>query len=160
MREMTALSIDESAINADLQDRMREVDPQSDDAIALIWKSFLEHARRPLDFSEAFDNDKDNDLVSFFAERMSDGAEWRVVLKRRIGVVQDEEYEGTIVAACRTTVADCPAWQGADDRFGIDEYGGTDQNVAAFQAAVEASPAFAAWTSSPLRQFRAVAAFG
>ncbi len=41
-----------------------------------------------------------------------------------------------------------------------DEYGGSDQNVAAFRAAVEASPAFAAWKASPLRHFRAVAAFG
>ncbi len=116
MPEMDLMSVDESEINADLQGRMREVDPQSDDAITLIWRHFLEHARRPLDFGEAFDNDKDNDLVSFSADRTSDGAEWRVVLKRRIGVVQDEEYEGTIVAACRTTVADGPAWRGVDDR--------------------------------------------
>jgi hypothetical protein len=127
---MDPMSLDESAIDADLQHRMREVDPQSDEATALIWQRFLEHARRPLDFGEAFDNDKDNDLVSFSADRSSDGAEWRVVLKRRTGVVQDEEYEGTIVSACRTTVADGPAWRGVDDRFGMDGYGG--RAVAAF----------------------------
>jgi len=42
-----------------------------------------------------------------------------------------EEYEGTIVVACRTTAADGPACRGVDDRSGMDEYGASDQNMAA-----------------------------
>jgi hypothetical protein len=63
------MSIDESVINADLQDRMRDVGPRADSAITLTWQRFLEHARRPLDFGEAFDDD----IVSFAANRTSNG---------------------------------------------------------------------------------------
>jgi hypothetical protein len=153
------MSIDESEVDADLQSRMSGIDARAEDAITLIWQGFLEHARRPLDFGESFDNDRDNDLLSFLAKRGRDSTEWRVVLKRRIGVVEDDEYAGTIVAACRTTVADGPAWQGVD-QFGTDAYAGSDEGVEAFRSTVEASPAFAAWRSSALREFRAVAAFG
>jgi hypothetical protein len=51
---------------------------------------------------------RDVDLGSDGAARLI-GDEWNVLLERRIGVVRDEDYEGTIVAACRTSVADGPA---------------------------------------------------
>jgi hypothetical protein len=154
------LEIDEAVVDADLRDRVREVDVESPGAATLIWQGFLAHVRRPLAFGERFSDDDGNDLVSFSAQRTPAGDEWNVVLKRRIGVVRDEEYEGTIVAACRTRVADGPAWEGIEDHSWVEEDGLTRRGADSFQAAVEASAAFAAWTASPLRQFRAYAAYG
>jgi hypothetical protein len=154
------LEIDEAVVDVDLRGRVNDVDPDSADAAKLIWHGFLTHARRPLAFGDDFSDDDGNDMVSFSAERTSAGDEWNVVLERRIGVVRDEDYEGTIVAACRTRVADGPAWQGIEDHSWVEEEGVTSRGVDSFQTEVEASPAFAAWTSSPVRQFRAYAAYG
>jgi hypothetical protein len=154
------LEIDEAVVDADLRGRVQEVDVGGDDAATQIWHGFLEHARRPLAFGEHFSDDDGNDMVSFSAERTSTGDNWNVVLKRRIGVIRDHDYEGTIVAACRTRVPDGPAWQGFEDHSWIEEDGLSRRGADGFQAAVEASPAFRAWTSSSLQQFRAYGAYG
>jgi hypothetical protein len=154
------LEIDEAVVDADLRGCVGEVDLESDVAAMRIWHGFLDHARRPLAFGDHFSDDDGNDMVSFSAERTRTGDEWNVVLKRRIGVVRDGEYEGTIVAACRTRVPDGLAWQGIGDHSGVEEDGLSRRGVDSFQEAVEASPAFRAWTSSSLQQFRAYGAYG
>lgn len=157
---MEPLEIDEAVVDADLRGRVRDVDLESDGAAMRIWHGFLGHARRPLAFGDHFSDDDGNDMVSFSAERTRTGDDWNVVLKRRIGVVRDQDYEGTIVAACRTRVPDGPAWEGIEDHSWVEEDGLSRRGVDSFQAAVESSPAFTAWTSSPLRQFRAYGAYG
>jgi hypothetical protein len=61
--------IDEDAIEADLRSRVDDIDLERSDAAALVWTDFLEHARRPLNFGEHFDDDHGNDRVSFAATR-------------------------------------------------------------------------------------------
>jgi hypothetical protein len=94
------------------------------------------------------------------AFRVRGGSEWQVDLERRIGVVRDDDYEGTIISTCRMRVADGPAWADVDSRYWAEEEDGARGGVDAMQAAVEVSPAFAAWVASPLRELRVYAAYG
>jgi hypothetical protein len=95
------MEIDERAIDADLRGRVGDIDLERSDAAALVWARFLEHARRPLNFGDHFDDDHGNDQVSFVAARAPRGDGWTVDLKRRIGVVPDDDYEGTARARPR-----------------------------------------------------------
>ena len=92
--------------------------------------------------------------------RTPNGDGWTVELERRIGVVRDDDYEGTIISTCKMRVADGPAWAGVDDRYWAEEEDGARGGVDAMQAAAEASSAFAAWMASPLRELRVYAAYG
>ena len=154
------MEIDELAIDADLRDRVGHIDLERNDAAALVWSRFLEHARRPLNFGEHFSDDHGNDQVSFVAARTPNGDGWTVELERRVGVVRDDDYEGTIISTCKMRVADGPAWAGVDDRYWAEEEDGARGGVDAMQAAAETSSAFAAWIASPLRELRVYAAYG
>jgi hypothetical protein len=43
---MEPIEIDEDAIDADLRDRVGDIDLERNDAAALVWSRFLGHARR------------------------------------------------------------------------------------------------------------------
>jgi hypothetical protein len=151
------LAIDEAAIDADLRSALGPVELTAPDAAMRIWAGFLAHASRPLDFGERFARDKDNDLLGFATEKRP--TEIAVRFARRIGVVEDGEYAGTIVAACRLTVEPSSAWEPIAQLVTVDEYGVTAGGLEAYRAAVEASPAFAALALSPVTGLRAVARY-
>jgi hypothetical protein len=72
------MEIDEHAIDADIRGRVEGIDLERSDAAAKIWALFLEHARRPLNWGEHFDDDHGNDQVSSRAARAPDGGHWTV----------------------------------------------------------------------------------
>jgi hypothetical protein len=152
------LSINEAAVDADLRAAVGTVELAADDAVVRVWTGFLDHAARPLDFGERFNGDKDNDLVAFVAEQRH--GEVVVQLSRRIGVVEGEDYEGTIVASCRLVLVPTPAWETVPDRVTVDEYGITAGGLDDFRRQVEASAAFAAMTLSPVTGLKVIARFG
>lgn len=152
------LPIDEDAIDADLQAAVGRVELADDEAAVRIWEGFLAHASRPLAWTEQFARDKDNDLLGFVAEQRN--GEVSVRFTRRIGVVEDGLYQGTIVSACRLTLQLSSDWDAVETPETVDEYGVTGGGFDAFREAVEGTPAFAALALSPVTGFRAVAAYG
>ena len=152
------LPIDEDAIDEDLRAAIGDVVLSAPDAAVRAWAGFIAHASRPLDFGERFDRDKDLDLLGFGAEKKQ--TEVSVRFKRRIGVVEDGEYEGTIVSACRLTLELTSAWESIADQVAVDEYGVTAGGLDAFRGAVEALPAFAALALSPVTGIRVAARCG
>jgi hypothetical protein len=154
------IAIDEAVLDADLRERVAAIDTSAPGAVPEIWQAFLGHAARPLRWEARFQRDDDNDLLQFGAEIRARPGVVRVDIERRVGVVENEDYQGTIVVICRLTFAGGPEWDPVGDRVGYEHYGVTGGELAAFRDEVEASPAFAAMRASRITQFFAGAYYG
>jgi hypothetical protein len=160
MAEGEPIAIDEAVLDADLRSRVSPIDTSAPDAPLRIWQAFLAHAARPLAWGTHFQRDDDNDLLQFGVEIRGDRSSVRVDIERRVGVVEDEDYQGTIVVICRFTFEGGPAWDPVGDRVGYEHYGVTGGELAAFREEVEDSAAFAAMRTSWIRELFAGAYYG
>src|SRR5690348_7347515 len=122
------IEIDEVAIDADIRRSLDGIDLQRIDASARVWQGFLIHAGQRLNWGAHFDRDRENDLLYFFGRWRA--GELDVTIQRRVGVVRDGDYEGTIQSEVRITVADV---EEVDD-VGVEEYG---ERLDDFRRAVE-----------------------
>jgi hypothetical protein len=156
---VSELEIDETRLGESLRDAVAGIDPSSPDAPRQIWQGFLKHARQPLAYGNRYARDPDNDQLRFEYRQGDSGVSLNV--ERTVGVVLDEDYEGTIMVRCRMALERNKAWSALEAHEGIEGHGPTkDGGVQQFRDDVEASPAFAAFTESRIVSFRPVAHFG
>jgi hypothetical protein len=142
------IEIDEDAIDADVRRSLDGIDLKHADAGARIWQGYLDHAGRPLNWSTHFDSDHENDLLYFFG--IWGNGELDVTIQRRVGVVSDGDYAGTIQSEVRVTIADVEEVDNVD----IEQYG---ERLNDFRRAVEATGAFTAMTTGRVAKLQALA---
>jgi hypothetical protein len=142
------IEIDEAAIDADVRRSFAAINLERAEAGAEIWQAFLDHAGRPLNWGAHFDPDRNNDLLYLFA--VSGSGALDVTMQRRVGVVRDGDYGGTIQSEVRVTVSDVDR---AVD-INLEEYG---ERLDDFRRAFEATDAFAAMTTGRITRLQALA---
>jgi hypothetical protein len=111
------IEIPEAAIDADVRRSFDAINLERAEAGTEIWQAFLDHAGRSLNWGTHFDPERGNDLLYLFAVSGSEALD--VTIQRRVGVVRDGDYEGTIQSEIRVTVSDVAP---ADD-VNLEEYG-------------------------------------
>jgi hypothetical protein len=139
------IEIDQAAIDADVRRSFDAINLKRAEAETQIWQAFLYHAGRPLSWCTHFDPNRENDLLYLFAASGSEAL--NVTIQRRVGLVRDGDYEGTIQSEIRVTVSDVDQ---AED-VNLEQYG---ERLDDFRRTFEATDAFKALTTGRITRAR------
>jgi hypothetical protein len=132
----TVIPISKESLDAAARGALAGIDVSEPDALTRIWRAFLAHTCESLDWGARFDSHPDNDVL-WFSSGWAEGRMGIDVL-RRVGVVKDGDYEGTILAEVRLKLVgvDPLAVGNADVEMHAEQ-------LDEFRRAVETTPPFA-----------------